>query len=58
VEEPQLLLEEQQLPNVDPLQVLPFFAHVPSVETSLVDASQVPNALWHPALQKPSVSPQ
>jgi hypothetical protein len=46
--EPQMLLDEQQLPKVEPLQVLPFLAQLPSVEIVEAPALQVPNLSLQP----------
>lgn len=58
VVEPQKPPEEQQVPNVEPLQVFPFLAQDPSVDMLLLLASQVPKDAWQPALQWVSVEPQ
>jgi hypothetical protein len=42
VEVPQKPLAEQQSPNPEPLQVLPFFPQLPSVEMFPVPLLQVP----------------
>jgi hypothetical protein len=54
---PQKPEDEQQSPKVEPLHVLPFVPHLPSIEMLSVEV-QVPKPVWHPAPQNSLVRPQ
>ena len=55
---PQKPPEEQHVPKVDPVQVLPLLPHFPSVEILPEPLLQVPNLVWQPAPQCWLVVPQ